>query len=65
MYLYDYEKTYYHGGSLRLIAKEKNYSNKYEAKIKKGILKEEEFGLFKDKIYKTIAKNYKIKKIIQ
>jgi SAM-dependent methyltransferase len=61
MILYDYEKTPYHGGSLRIIArKKKNFSKKNNLKIKNGIKNESNFGLFKKKIYQLI--NQKLEK---
>lgn len=63
MYLYDYEKTPYHGGSLRIFAKKKKtIINKHKNKINKAIRYEEKFGLFQKKIYENISKKLKIKK---
>ena len=50
MYLYDYEKTPYHGGSLRIIAKKMdNLFNINQNKINQSIRLEEKYGLFKKK----------------
>ncbi len=63
MYLHDYEKTPYHGGSLRIFAKKKKtITNKHKNKINKAIRYEEKFGLFRKKIYENISKKLKIKK---
>jgi len=66
MYLYDFELTPYHGGSLRLIAKKKiNFNNKNKKKINSGINREIKFGLFKKSIYQNInAKLQNKKKIL-
>ncbi len=65
MYLYDYEKSSYHGGSLRVIAKKKNnFLNQNFNKINKAIQTEEKFGLFKKKIYINITKRLENKKKI-
>ena len=65
MYLYDYEKSSYHGGTLRVIAKKKNnFLNQNFNKINKAIQTEEKFGLFKKKIYINITKRLENKKKI-
>ena len=65
MYLYDYEKSSYHGGSLRVIAKKKNnFLNQNFNKINKAIQTEEKFGLFKKKIYINITRRLENKKKI-
>jgi len=65
MYLYDYEKTPYHGGSLRIIAKKMdNLFNINQNKINQSIRLEEKYGLFKKKIYLSINKKLKNKKKI-
>jgi SAM-dependent methyltransferase len=65
MYLHDYERTPYHGGSLRIIAKKKNNHNKkYKKKIIKAVEKEEKYGLFDENIYEKINKKLEKRKKI-
>jgi len=62
MYLYNYEKTPYHGGSLRIIAKKKkNIKKDFFTKISKGIKTEIKYGLFGKKIYEAINKKLQIR----
>ena len=66
LYLYDFEITPYHGGSLRLVAKKNiNFNNKNQKKINSGINREVKFGLFNKSIYQNInAKLQNKKKIL-
>jgi SAM-dependent methyltransferase len=65
MYLYDFELTPYHGGSLRLIAKKNiDFDNKNQKKINSGINREVKFGLFKKSIYQNINLKLQSKKKI-
>jgi SAM-dependent methyltransferase len=65
LYLYDFEITPYHGGSLRLVAKKNiNFNNKNQKKINSGINREVKLGLFNKNIYKNINTKLQNKKKI-